>query len=216
MVKILSPVKIAVNKIMEDNSNLLISDKVIEFTTKKLKEASNDAISEKFLELFSSHIESRKHPQLVSLMKFFDDNEFLSREHSSTDFSSQKKKECLEFAAVLYSRLFEIDDEKELFSDESICDSSCSNIEDDLANFLEKKPKLPKKKSFAQLIEIYESTGVKGKELTDFENALLSVQPTSVMSERVFSIAGNYVRIRRNRMSPELLNALIILNCFKQ
>ena len=44
-------------------------------------------------------------------------------------------------------------------------------------------------------------------------NALLSVQPTSVESERVFSAAGLYLTKMRSSLSENSINSLCFLKC---
>lgn len=56
-----------------------------------------------------------------------------------------------------------------------------------------------------------ETEGLKGKFLTMLFEALSTVRPTSVDSERAFSVSGNFVTKIRSRMEDDTLNVLCIL-----
>lgn len=56
-----------------------------------------------------------------------------------------------------------------------------------------------------------EGSGQKTENVELLFNALLTVRPTSVESERVFSVTGQFVNKIRNRLSDESINALSVL-----
>lgn len=63
-------------------------------------------------------------------------------------------------------------------------------------------------KSFFQLFEVSKQ---RTSNLELLYKALLTVKPTSTDSERVFSIAGNFVTKTRNRLSDKSLHAIVFL-----
>ena len=61
------------------------------------------------------------------------------------------------------------------------------------------------------MFTIFDHTGVIPEKIKKIVNSLKCISPTSHTIERTFSAFENFNRIRRHRMSPELLNAMIIL-----
>ena len=62
----------------------------------------------------------------------------------------------------------------------------------------------------------YEKTTSMSKRLQSLNEALKSVKPTSVESERVFSTSGKFVAPLRNRLSDTSINALVFLKYYFQ
>ena len=65
-----------------------------------------------------------------------------------------------------------------------------------------------------QEFNIYEKTYQKSENLKKLEKALLTIKPSSVESERIFSSVGRIVTKFRTRLSDENLNSLVILRQF--
>lgn len=57
----------------------------------------------------------------------------------------------------------------------------------------------------------YEEYGTRGKYLNIIFDYLKTVQPTSVESERVFSVAGQFCTKIRSRLNDDTLNCLCFL-----
>ena len=64
--------------------------------------------------------------------------------------------------------------------------------------------------------EMLDQTGEKTQRLHLLENALLTIRPTSVQSERIFSNVGKVATKVRARLSDKSLNAIIALRAFYQ
>ena len=64
---------------------------------------------------------------------------------------------------------------------------------------------------FEKIMSIFEATGAVHAVAKIILDSLRTIQPTSVLTERTFSICGDFNRFRRCRISGQLLNALIIL-----
>jgi hypothetical protein len=58
-------------------------------------------------------------------------------------------------------------------------------------------------------IKFFELNGKRGETLNLLHNALLTIQPTSTSSEKVFSISANFLTKTRSRISEKLLNILV-------
>ena len=69
-------------------------------------------------------------------------------------------------------------------------------------------------KSLAQDIKLFEATQQRSAFLEDMFKAIMSVKPTSVESERCFSVGGAFVTKVRSRLSDSALSALISLKMF--
>ena len=64
--------------------------------------------------------------------------------------------------------------------------------------------------------KIVEGTDQKNKQLVNLYQNILTFQPTSANSERVFSISRNFIIKIRNRLNKETLNALVFLKFYFQ
>ena len=73
------------------------------------------------------------------------------------------------------------------------------------------------KNSLKKELKLFEASGTQTQGIEILYNALLTIQPTSVESERVFSTTGTFVNKIRNRLSDETINALTVLKtyCFQ-
>ena len=60
-------------------------------------------------------------------------------------------------------------------------------------------------------MSLFEDEGVQGKYLQQVYDLLLTIQPTSVESERAFSAAGSILNKLRCRMDDKTLDALCFL-----
>ena len=69
-------------------------------------------------------------------------------------------------------------------------------------------------KGVASEMRLYERTKKKTENLERLYNALLNVSPTSVSSERAFSISGAFVVNRRASLKHSTLDDLCFLKCF--
>ena len=60
----------------------------------------------------------------------------------------------------------------------------------------------------------FEKTSVLSADLILFKNALITIKPTSVSSERVFSISGKFVSPLRCRLRDVSIDALVFLKYY--
>lgn len=69
-------------------------------------------------------------------------------------------------------------------------------------------------KTIKQEMGLFECGGNRGKVLEDIYRYLITIQPSSVQSERVFSIAGGFCSKVRSKLSDDSLNALVFLKSY--
>jgi hypothetical protein len=63
-------------------------------------------------------------------------------------------------------------------------------------------------------MNLFEATKNRPSNLEKLYNALMTIPPTSVESERAFSSASLFVTKNRNRLKPETIHALSFLRQF--
>lgn len=71
-----------------------------------------------------------------------------------------------------------------------------------------------KEDSTRKKLNSYEATGNKSQNLTNNLETLKSIQPTSTENERVFSLAGNVVTVKRGSLSDKSVNAICFFKIF--
>ncbi|XP_073820237.1 uncharacterized protein [Musca autumnalis] len=214
LVNILNPIKEAVEALSRRDTNLLVADAVLSVLCDQLATIDH-FISKELLESIQSRISSRRDHKLISLMKYL-------RDADSLDSSNVPKRELRAYAEQLYGRLFNtINLETEPRNENDLLehgnDTSFGNkLKEAIANAKANpnKSKPNHKVFFRKEIALYEVSKSRTNKLENLYNALLSIKPTSVECERTFSIAGNFCTKIRNRMSSELLNALVILKSY--
>ena len=63
-------------------------------------------------------------------------------------------------------------------------------------------------------ITAYKKSGVRSERLEKLYRALLNISPTSVSSERAFSVSGRQIRKERPRMDFKTANNLVFLDSY--
>ncbi|XP_073834402.1 uncharacterized protein [Musca autumnalis] len=214
LVNVLYPIKEAVEALSRRDTNLIIADAVL----KKLYDQLNSidhTISRKLLETIKARITDRRDSKMMSLLKFLRDPDSLG----NTDVP---KKVVKLYAEEIYGRLFS-DVESDVLSGSDDDIPNVENVESFESKLKEaiaaakstpRKSKPCHKSFFRKELALYEVSKSRTKRLDYLYDALLSIKPTSVECERTFSIAGNFCTKKRNRMSSDLLNALVVLKSY--
>lgn len=214
LVEVLNPIKDAVEALSRRDSNLLIADAIMNTLYEQLV-STNSSLSRKMVDTIKNKMNDRRDNNMLSLLNYLKDCEYI-KNHSNTFKNSLKI-----FAEQMFKRLFgqcdiEIssssDDDDDIFEIQS--DQTFKNKLINAINNAKAAPKIAtaeNKNLFKKELALFETSKTRTKNLDILYNALLTIKPTSVESERVFSVAGNFATKIRNRMSNELLNALIIL-----
>jgi DNA polymerase III sliding clamp (beta) subunit (PCNA family) len=108
---------------------------------------------------------------------------------------------------------------------ETDSDNSVENCEDNLTEALDDaiiaslqskilSNKKDTKKNLQSEFQMYEKTGIITKNLKKLLDALKTIPPTSIESERAFSISSNFCTKKRSSLSDKSLNALTFLKYF--
>ena len=193
--------------------NLSDCDKILEFAIEKLQRLQFP-FAKTLLSNLEKRIFVRRNSVLSSLVGIVNgDLDLDSIGNKKLNYAS--KDEILQLGQNLVEKFL---------SDRSILSSESELIEDDkeefdtlemeLDNTLNKRLKMDvlETQSFSKAYELYISTKVIPDLFKKLAIILNSVKPSSVIPERLFSIAGNFCRIRRANMNDDLLDALLIVN----
>jgi hypothetical protein len=211
LLKALAPIKLASERLGSRDANLLTAEGVFKFLFGTL-EKNNSELSNKLLDALKMRIEERKRGDLVSLLKFLNDPSALN------DPEMPSKAVLTKNAKILLHRLFPdenaeqepLDDSTE---DEEIRDGNLKGaMERAISNACATKSKKGNiASSLTKEIGLFEATGKITPNLNLLKNALLSIKPTSVESERAFSAAGQFVTRLRMRLNDDSVNMLVVL-----
>ena len=70
----------------------------------------------------------------------------------------------------------------------------------------------PNESCLDKILQFYQENNLVDRRIQQLKAAINSIQPTSVNPERTFSMSGWVSNKIRNRMSSELLTAIVFLN----
>ena len=221
----LAPIEMAVEYLCKQDANLLLSEKVIAFTLKKLKEQESQ-ISKTLLERFEVRIQERRKPDVIHLLEYLKSPEYLDQCHDQ--FGIQIKRTNIAFLAIsLLQRLY--------FGEESVANEDWEfevvetlevkneakksiTLSEEFQSFLEdsNNPAPPAQEEIGAHIvkkemNLFEATKKRPENLDKLFKALLTIRPTSVEPERAFSAMGLFATKIRSSLNDDTLNALIFL-----
>ena len=83
-----------------------------------------------------------------------------------------------------------------------------------MENAMTEKPGRPLPKSLAQDFKMFEATKVRTEFLETLCQSMKTAKPTSVESERSFSVGGGFSTKLRSRLGDKTLSALVFLKMF--
>ena len=153
---------------------------------------------------------------MSSLLYFFTKLHIYAKTNEFFTYSSKVIIKTL--ANQLYSQLFP----PNLVEEEtSIIDDELSDSEDDEYLKMQKTinsfltvPKPASSNKIEKDFKYVEANGIRTNSLEKLYNALLTIQPTSTASERVFSISGNFMTKIRSQLNMQTLNGLVFLKYY--
>ena len=204
----LNPIKIAVETLGKRDANLVTADAILKFMFDALRENNTD-LSTQLVESLDRRIKERRNIGLVSLTKYL---LTLKTTGSSSQLPSISLEKIQNLAKEIFNNLFTQEDEIEISDDSSLDEQNIgSSIQDKLFDAINAALKKTNRKTSINLkkeFQIYEGTGNITKNLQKLMNALMTIQPTSIESERVFSSASNFCTKKRFGLNDTNFNCL--------
>ncbi|KAG5673183.1 hypothetical protein PVAND_003250 [Polypedilum vanderplanki] len=189
----MEPIKLAVERLSQEDATLGSADIILEFMFKKLL-TINSEISKELHDNLKKRIDERLNKDVMNLLK------------SLKDPSVPPSKFTLTFAGRLASRLFGFNDgnDEDEFSQPDESDNINLSLKDELNLLLYKDQTSTTIGSDFKWLKseftLYKNTGQRTENLQKIYNALLSIKPTSTDVERVFSICTNFCTKIRSRL----------------
>ena len=221
----LAPLELAVNYLCRGDANLLQSEKIILFASKKL-EALNTDVSRALKQQLSKRFLERRNPELIHLMEYLKSPEYANTSNGIDHFGVNVNKKYIKQLAQ--SLLFRIFPQSLDAKDTSFPDTVANSIDDDQLKDLDADEVMSKEldsflheehrsetvvKTWKEIVKqecaLFESTKRRPENLENLYQALLTAKPTSVEPERAFSVMNFFLNKIRNRMSDRKLDAMI-------
>ena len=217
IVMILEPVKVGVNELSKQGTNLLMAEATLIYIFHQLK-SINSPLSLEFQKSLKTRIDQRRNKDLVSVLMLLHHGVY----PKANDYFSYSSKASIKATATsLMNRLYPCDitevENSEDDSEDVEEENEYSMLQKCIASFTKTQTAsttgqhLSIDKEF-KLLEA--NNGKRTERLEKLYQALLTVKPTSTASERVFSVAGIFITKLRNRMSSSTLNALVFLKYY--
>lgn len=220
LLDVLKPVQLAVEALGRRDMNLLKADAIVNTLCQQLL-LNHTAIGQTMFNALKHRIEERREKKLYTLIKYLNDPDIFNKNENNL-FTLATKSLIVSYAECLHNRLFEeiTEDEEPDSSDadsivveetfEDILNAAINNVNE------KAKPKSnkPTLYSIKKDLKFFEGCGSKPETVQNLYDALLTIRPTSVESERVFSITGIFVNKIRNRLSDESINAYSVLKTY--
>ena len=168
---------------------------------------------------------------MVSLAKYLQNPAIITeRQNDQHDFFTLTTKNgMINYGKELMLRLFpkDLDNtnceaDPPVPSDSDICIMSTSSMKEQLnkaiaSSMVDVVVAVKEDKNYKTMlreINLFEINGERTKNLQLLYDAIRTVKPTSTESERVFSLAGNFVTKIRSCLSDDSLNALVFLKSY--
>jgi hypothetical protein len=213
----LKPIQLGVEALSRRDATLLTADGVFRFIFSQLCSQDQSKVSVQLAKAIKRRIAERRQTNLVSLLRYLQDPECLNEKDEI--FPMPPKRVLLNLAKSILLRLFpnstderdEADDKQEtdINSEESLLSKLESCIQGSTSNKVAKAQMVVS--SIDKEFVVFGATGARTPNLELLYNAMLTIPPTSVESERAFSAAGLFVTKLRCRLSDKSVNSLCVL-----
>lgn len=238
-VSVLMPIKCAVEAICRRDANLLTADATFKFLLNTLDKISGDGdLAWEMKNALETRIIERR-TDLSNLLQYLHNGSTNSKE--SNIFPLIKKNVAKKLLITTINRLFnksetqnqhiDIDHNDDNVSldasdDDECIEIDCETFEQQMQRAIEKDTAVPVKRistnsksSFMENVIKRElaqfgDTGTRGEYMELCYNALKTIQPTSVESERAFSVSGNLCTKLRSRLGDKTIDELCFLRSY--
>ena len=218
IVAALEPFKVATEFLCKRKCNLVEAEKIIMFTAKELRKIDSELSRNLLLSLETRYLK-RRNSNVVSLAKFFVNPDSLT--DTEDTYKMPSKTIITKNAKALHQHLFpenvesseltcEIEPEEEIIT-------PLPPMAKQLSDFLKQQSSgkyTEVQDTFSREIGLFIAGKKQTTQLQLLHKALLTVPPTSVEAERVFSAGGLFLTKLRSRMSDKTLDKLIFLKLF--
>ena len=164
----------------------------------------------------------RRNGLLIGLLKYLHDGpKAFNEKPYNKSFKMPDRKDVEKKAKQILIKLYKKASEKETNVQDSSSEVDAENDNQFEAKLMAamknamSKPASPNDKQFKNLgaeFKAFDATGIRSDNLENLLNALLSIKPTSVSSERAFSISGSFLTKRRARLRNSIVDDL----CFSK
>lgn len=220
ILKELEPLAVATNKLSSDTVTLLEADAILKFTLSSTGN-SDTVFANNLKAALSERIFQRRNITVNTLIMYLH-NGSIPKSCKNLKYSSKTAAKHL--AVKLYDRLF-VDNMDESVGSESSsgCNEMSSNpmtLEDKLNMTIDSiqthQMEVNKAESYNLIddFEYLEKFKKRSEKLNLIYNSLLTINPTSTISERVFSVSSNIKTKVKNRMSPKHLDCILFLKYY--
>jgi hypothetical protein len=204
----LKPIQVTLNAMSEKKLQLLLQ--ILPLISCLKISAQDTQISQALLTNLQYYVKSKVNIQLVELIS------------TLNNLQQTPSKSTLDFATNLMKRLFALTVEQNI---EEIEDSSADlengfgSLEEELQNRLIASHsrsffQSERYKKLKQEFALSKSNGCLTENLKLLQNALNTIKPSSIDSERCFSIANNFCTKLRTRLSDKSLSVLVSLKYY--
>ena len=223
LLEVLMPVKLVVEAICRQDADLLTAEVAFQELFDDLK-AKDSELAQEMLFALRKRIKERWNPILAGLLKYLHNPTNFTKPPRNQDemFKIPSRKKMEDLALELLNRLFGKTDLEETEENE-ICTveaaeelSFAERLKARLDKVSENSASIGSKKntfenSIKKEMDLFQTSGEKSKNLELLSQVLQNVAPTSVASERAFSISNDFVTKKRSRLSDKSIDNLCFL-----
>ncbi|CAG9136162.1 unnamed protein product [Plutella xylostella] len=204
LVKIMNPIKLAVEALSSQKANITVCEAVITALIGRLSKM-NTPLAVEFSDHLIRRISERRDPALYTLTLFLQNPIIQGNEYITE--SSVTKESMIQYADKLFRRLFPQQTDSESSPEETLQVIAQRNRETSFAVQLQEaienafKGCPPPRIGVVMLkkdFDMYSASGKRTPNLEMLHNALQSIMSTSTEAERTFSVSGNFAtKIRK-------------------
>lgn len=200
------------------DATLVTADGAFNFLLGQLSEMDT-SLSKTFEEAIRKRIMERRQSFLSQLMQYLSNPKNSLEPRGDSMFSVSSRTTLAKTAKNVLEKLFKNGDYDSQNENEDNVNDESETLEEKLKNSIKKmtspEPCTSKGLSFiTKEMAVFEATCDMSKNLKKVYHALSTIPPTSVESERCFSLAGKFMSHDRTNMSDELFDSICFLNCF--
>lgn len=228
-------IKATVEVLCEENANLIMTETALKFMIEKLGEIHNE-VSRDLLVSLKQRIGERRLPELSGTLKYLDNSaKFYNEGMSSYPFENPHNI-VIKNTIVKLNSYFESSSDSEdrsrsspyVQTETESNDKNSMSMKDQLRRKLQNDAaeSLQLRQSGDEVLDLgtkiqvemglFDGGGQRGTHLTRAYNLLLSIPPSSVEAERVFSSASYLCNRLRTKMNADTLDALSFLRSYYQ